>query len=244
MLEPGTSLVVKFGSTEDNGFKGNVTTTPLEVSIADDGRFIGGDEDVANYLVLQLLDLPADKRCVRVRASALDDPAYRLDHPNSYVRLREHVRRYERALNFLVCGGVHYYWEQEASNLIKAVIELRGLALPSNEDYESWFAWPTRKPDQVLRVRFSKQIGDFVRTGYYEDDWSAFPRKKGMPEDHPIWLKHISPRIVWERVAPAAALMAVGEDSRNHTHHINLDNWVLSHRQPRDLQRYTPIASV
>ncbi|KAK8143516.1 hypothetical protein G3M48_007138 [Beauveria asiatica] len=234
--------MVKFSSAEDNNFKrllwelkrwqeqAGIASPSLEISIADDGRFVGGDEEAANRLVVALLDLPIDKRHVRVRALTLDNPAYRISCVNNYVKLREHVKRYQRALNFLVRGGVHYYSEQEPSNLVKAVIELRGLTLPCIEDYEWWFTWPTGKPDQVLKIRFSKKIADSVQSG--------------LTEDHPIWLKQISPYIVWERVAPAAALSAVGGDDRNHAQHIDLDDWVLSHRQPSDLQRHTPIANV
>ncbi|KAM3497121.1 hypothetical protein MY10362_009516 [Beauveria mimosiformis] len=236
--------MVKFSSAEDNNFKrllwelkrwqeqAGIASPSLEISIAEDGRFVGGDEEAASSLVAALLDLPIDRRHVRVRASVLDNLAYRndsqkLDH---YVEYREQVKRYQRALNFLVREGVHYYLEQKPSYLVKAVIELRGLALQGIEDHEMWFTWPTGKPDQVLKIRFSKKIADSIQTR--------------LTEDHPISLRQISPYIVWERVAPAAVLGAVGGDDRDHAQHINLDNWVLSRSQPSNLQRHTPIASV
>jgi hypothetical protein len=207
---------------------------PWDLIIAENGRFVGGDREAATDLVVALLALPANQRRVRVQAPTLDDVIYKRSRPDLYVKLRDGVNLYERALNFLMRGGVNYYRKWVEQDLVEAVIELRVLALLGIEEYESWFVWPVEAPERALKVRFSRHTVDSVRSGFYTE-----AHRQSMPEDEPIWLKSIFPRIIWERVAPAAALQSVREQAE-HSHGVSLDDWVLSDHPPAQLRRHAP----
>ncbi|KAF2272039.1 uncharacterized protein EI97DRAFT_237428 [Westerdykella ornata] len=159
----------------------------VEVVIADDGTFVGGDEKTAGDLVVDLLERPIEQRYVRVRSSITpqEERDYQLRAPDSYMRLREDLRLYTVALQFLLREGIHYYRAFQVTDLDKAVIELRFLALPGLGEYERWYVWPVEAPNRVLNVRFPATTGDFVRSGYYG---KTTPRVRGMPQGRPIWL--------------------------------------------------------
>lgn len=207
--------------------------------IADNGTFAGGDEVVASRIVVELWPKPARERTVRITALALEDNPYRVNCLNACAELRERIRLFQNAVNFFLQEHVHYHWEWQPSNVANAILHLRSLALPGLGERETWFAWPLGKPSEALRVYFSRDIDNSVRSGSYDN--RSVDRVKGMPPDSPIWLASVFPYIVWERVAPAAALQAVeAAQDPGGRQDVDLSNWVLSDRPPSELERDRP----
>ncbi|KAK5703268.1 hypothetical protein LTR97_004217 [Elasticomyces elasticus] len=217
--------------------------TSSEIIIQNNGEFVGGDKNAVTELLLGLLDLPVEQRHVRIRAIPLDNPDYRLNNLGDYRRLRSAVKSYELALNHFIRGGVQYYWKWEENHLIEAVVELRSLALRGIKEYESWYVWPQGVPGRAVEVQFTREDVDSVSSGYYRLDETTGKNVQDTPQDEPLWLKEVFPRLVWERVAPAIALRAVNEQPDS-PQAINIDDWVLSDREPDKLEQSTPTKAI
>lgn len=203
----------------------------------------GGDDEVVNDLVVDLLDVPAADRSVRIRALPLEDESYRRRDPDQFVRLRGCVRSYQLSVSRLLRGSVHYYWKWEVSDLAKAVLELRSIELPVQSDRQWWFVWPAADPGQVIPVGLDDVNVRSVRTGFHRRKLvdGADVGIEGMPPDEPIWLAAISPAIVWTRVVPAVvAHRSVKYPGLEDPPVLNLTGWVLSDREPPELVRTRP----
>jgi hypothetical protein len=212
----------------------------ITLTIAQDGHFVDGDQ-VAVDVVVGLLELPEIERRVRVRALTAEDSAYRRTYPEQYLRLRDALKLYEQAVNFLMRGGARYCEDWQASDLAEAVVELRGLALPGIGERESWYAWPPADPSRALRVRFTEANARFVRSGYYRHvpEEGGLRGVQGLPDDEPIWLASIFPTIVWQRIIPAAVWRSV-QDRPDDPAAVDVTGWVLSDRPPSQLARQVP----
>lgn len=214
-----------------------------ELVISNDGDFVGGDE-VATDVVLELLLVPAAQRAVTVRAEPLDDVDYRRRLPDQFARLRTAVRSYEDSVNRLMRGRIYYYYKWEVTELIAAVLELRAIALPAQFERESWYVWPAGSLSPVVRVRLAAFDVESVQTGYYGEDFGHFIEddERGLPQEEPIWLQQIFPRIVWTRVVPA--VLADTEVARRLSEAgsgpLDISDWVLSDRPPTGLARSRP----
>lgn len=212
----------------------------VELVIGDDGTFVGGDGVVAD-VVLDLLDMPAAMRSVTVGAVPLEDVAYKRERPDQYARLRDNVQAYERALNRLIRGRVHYYWKWQVSDLVAAFLELRAITLPAQQDREPWYVWPADSPASAVTVWLDQPSVESIQTGNYQTQQrnGAVGDADGIPPDEPIWLRQIFPSIVWTRVVPAVLAQLDAADQQDE---VNLDvsTWVLSDRSPADLARTRP----
>ncbi|KAJ6070601.1 hypothetical protein N7467_011920 [Penicillium canescens] len=220
----------------------NYTAMSISLSIADDGHFDGGDQKAATDAVIALLMRPIEQRHVIVKPHCLSlGPEYKYTHPDAYFAVLNGCRIYERAIHLLLGGGIRFNWDWTVAQLIKAIIELRNFALPGIIEYahERWYVWPAKGPQIVGEVRIPKEQAAYTRRVYYHDDYTRQTRRQGVPEDEPIWLEFISPNIVWEQVAPAAAFLAA--EGKLDTP-INMDDWVISDRNPSILQRNKPKA--
>lgn len=221
-----------------------VSAATFRLVIGKDGHFVGGDEQAIDAVV-ELLDQPSNDRRLEVDAAPLDDETFKREHPGAYVELRGRVRLYARALNFLLQGGVHYYTKWCERQLAEAVLELRRLALPGPSDREPWFVWPPSKPEEALELHLTDKDARSIRTAAYRSlrlEGGGETGIPGVPEDEPIWLKSIDPRIVWERVVPAVVIRQL----RAHADHppvVDLSDWVISDRRPKDLERSRPAES-
>jgi hypothetical protein len=218
------------------------TEVTAVLTIDDDGSFVGGDEEQATDLVVALLDVPKGRRRVQVNARALADDGYRRRRPDAYVRLRDGVRSYERALNLLFEGGVYYYQQwQESSDLAQAVLELRRIALPAQYDREQWYVWPAVEAEAVLTVRLTEEDAASIRSGRYRTVRTAGGEKgiPGIPDEEPVWLRSIWPRIVWRRIVPAVAA-AQAQRGAQAGEVVDLSDWVISDRLPSALARQRP----
>ena len=211
-----------------------------ELVIADDGHFVGGDDIVGERLV-DLLDVPAADRAVRVRARLLKDASFRRRHPDQFRQLRRCVRSYELSLGRLLRGSVHYYWKWTVPDLAGSVLELRSIELPAQYGREWWFVWPADNPGQVLPVGLDEANVRSIRTGVYRWGNGGFSGIPGMPPDEPIWLTQIFPTEVWTCVVPAV----VAHRSAEHPGPqdplvLDITGWVLSDREPTKLVRTRP----
>jgi hypothetical protein len=139
---------------------------------------------------------------------------------------------------------VHFYWKWCERQLAEAVLELRHLALPALFDRESWFVWPPSKPDEALELHLTDKDARSIRTAAYRS--VRMPGGEmgipGVPEDEPIWLKSIDPRIVWERVVPAVVIRQLRAYA-DRPPVVDVSDWVISDRRPKDLQRSRPAES-
>lgn len=228
---PPSRSSIQAGSS---GEAGPADKPQVRLVIGGDGHFAGGDEAMSVDAIVALLDHPPAKRRVQVHAAALDDGVYRRKQPREYVELRERVKLYERSLNTLIRGGAHYGWKWDEKQLARAIIELRSLALPpAGEERQVWFSWPSSDPANVVEIRLDSDDVDSVMTGWPDRC------EQGVPDDAPIWLQQVFPEIAWERVIPAAILRAVLAQPETPAH-VDVDDWVLSSRHPRELTRTAP----
>jgi hypothetical protein len=213
----------------------------FELAISDDGSFVGGD-DSATEVVLDLLAHPAAARTVRIRAVPLEDPDYKRKHPDQYADLRSSVATYERTVNRLLRGRVHYYWKWQVSELVDAVLELRAITLPAQYNRQTWYVWPAEDAGSVVTVRLDEQSAGSVLTGHYKDEPDAGREQGigGVPSDEPIWLKQIFPRIVWTRIVPAVLVQLDGRRDWDGAPPLDVTEWVLSDRTPDQLGRTRP----
>jgi hypothetical protein len=213
-----------------------------EVTIGGDGHFLGGDE-TATTLVIEMLDVPATKRSVRVKATPLQDESYRLNNPHNYVLLRDRVHAYELSLGRLLRGRVTYCWKWQVEDLVEAVLELRCIELPAQHDRQWWYTWDPKEPNRAITVGFDAKSVESMQTHYYGPMTNRVPdTDMGLPADEPVWLVSLSPSIVWQRVVPAA----VADQRRRYLDPpdppvLDISQWLVSDRKPGELSRTRPI---
>ncbi len=162
-----------------------------------------------------------------------------MERPDAYAELQDRVRLYEGALNLLLGEGVVYYSQRTHERLREAVLELRSIVMGGQHDRERWNVWPVSEPTQVSVVLLASDEAKLIRVGTYEVTTSdgRVERVKGVPRDEPIWLKSISPDIVWQRVVPVVAAQEATGDADSI---VDVSDWVISDRLPTELTRPRP----
>ena len=169
-------------------------------------------------------------------------------HPDFWAKTRAAVQQYEKPL-LGCCSTVACTTTGSGTRgqLAVALVHLRRLALPGAGDFEEWYAWPAIDPSKALRVYLDSDDVDSIQTAYY-GTLSGFIDDEdcGIPKDEPVWLTDITPRIVWERVAPSVALAeATRARELGHAVHVRVDlsEWAMSDRWPSGLARARPTAA-